>query len=268
MKRYFVTIAVAAACAVPLRADVTITQTMAMEGGAAAMSGANLQGKMTTRIKGLKARSDVDMSGTAMATLADLEQKQAYLLRPDQKTATVMAAAASPAVLPKTIDASVKPTGKTRAIQNVQCDEYAVAMSMNMADMAPAAQMPPEAAAMLEGVRMVITGSIWIAKNGPGTADYVTFQKAAAAGGMAAILSGAFGQGANNMSKMMSAMAEAPGIPYLSEMNMSVEGGSGQMAEMMQKMGAMKVTTTTTAVSVDPIADDVFKLPADYKVVK
>jgi hypothetical protein len=30
----------------------------------------------------------------------------------------------------------------------------------------------------------------------------------------------------------------------------------------------MKVTTTTTAVSVDPIADDVFKLPADYKVVK
>ncbi len=266
MKGYFVTIALAVVCSVPLRADVTITQTMAMEGGAAAMSGANMQSKMTTRIKGLKARGDMEMAGTAMSTLVDLAQKEAYLLRPDQKTATLLTAAATPTALPK-MDMSFKATGQTRTIQNVQCDEYAIAMTMNMADMAPTQQMPPEAAAMLEGVKMVISGSMWIAKSGPGTSDYVTFQKAAAAGGMGSVLGGAFGQGANNMSRMMSAMAEAPGIPYLSELNMSVEG-DGQMVEMMKQMGNMKVTTTVTAVSVDPIADDTFKMPADYKVIK
>jgi hypothetical protein len=266
MKRYFATIAIAALCSVPLRADVTIVQTMAMEGGAATMAGANMNSKMTTRIKGLKARTDMEMAGMAMSSVIDMEQKQAYLLRADQKTATLLTAAAVGVNLSK-LEMSFKPTGRSRTIQNVQCDEYSMSMAMNMAEMTQSQQMPPEAAAMLEGAKMVITGSTWIAKSGPGTADYIAFQKAAVAGGMGAILGSAFGPGSNNMNKMMAAMAEAPGVQYLSEMNMSVEG-TGQMVEMMKQMGSMKVTTTVTSISVDPVADDLFTVPADYKVIK
>ncbi len=266
MKGFFAAIAVAAVCCVPLRADVTVSQTMTMEGAAAAMAGGNMQSTMTTRIKGMKARGDMEMMGMAMSTLVDLVQKEAYLLRADQKTATLMPAAAMPATMPK-MDLSFKATGQSRPIRGVQCDEYVIAMTMNMSDMTSGQQMPPEAAAMLEGTKMVINGSMWIAKSGPGTADYVAFQKAAVAGGMGSIMSGALGQGANNMSKMMSAIAEAPGIPYLSEMNMTVEG-TGQMVEMMKQMGTMKITTSVTAVSTDPVADDIFKIPADYKIVK
>jgi hypothetical protein len=246
MKGFVATIAIAAICCVPLRADVTITQTMTMEGGAATMAGGNMNSKLTTRIKGMKARADMEMMGMAMTTLVDLALKEAYLLRADQKTATLMPSTAIPAGVPK-MDISFKPTGISKVVQNARCDEYALAMT--------------------EGVKMTMTGSMWIAKSGPGTADYVAFQKTAAAGGMAAVLGGAFGQGANNMSKMMSAIAEAPGIPYLSEITMSIEG-TGQMVEMMKQMGNMKITTTVTAVSTDPVADDVFKVPADYKVVK
>jgi hypothetical protein len=266
MKGFVATIAIAAICCVPLRADVTITQTMTMEGGAATMAGGNMNSKLTTRIKGMKARADMEMMGMAMTTLVDLALKEAYLLRADQKTATLMPSTAIPAGVPK-MDISFKPTGISKVVQNARCDEYALAMTVNMADMTQGQQLPPEAAAMMEGVKMTMTGSMWIAKSGPGTADYVAFQKTAAAGDMAAVLGGAFGQGANNMSKMMSAIAEAPGIPYLSEITMSIEG-TGQMVEMMKQMGNMKITTTVTGVSTDPVADDVFKVPADYKVVK
>jgi hypothetical protein len=268
MKRWLATFAIAAICTVPLRADVTITQTVSAEGGAAAMAGANMQSRIVMRIKDRKARTDMDIAGVSMTSLVDLTTKELYVLRADAKTATLMSpgsAASAQTRFPIVGDVSFKPTGQSRTIQNVQCDEYAIAMTLNMADMA-GGQMPPDAAAMLQDVRMVMHGSMWIAKVGPGTADYISFQKAAAADGMAGMFGGAMG-GSPQMGKMMAALAEAPGIPYLTEINMTVEG-TGQVVEMMRGMGAMKMTTAVSTVSTDPIADDMFNIPADYKVVK
>ncbi len=267
MKATLTAIAITAICCVPLRADVTLVQTVTTEGPAAAMAGASMTLKATTRIKGMRARGDMEMTGLPMmSTLIDLALKQGYLLRPDRKTAMLMPAMAAPVTQPA-IDISFKPTGGSQSIQNVLCDEYALAITMSMSDMTSGPLMPPEAAAVMEGVKMVIAGSMWIAKSGPGTADYVAFQKAAADGGMGSLMAGAFGQGANGMSRMMSAIAEVPGIPYLSELNMTMEG-TGPMVEKMRQMVPMKVTTTVTSVSTDPISDDAFRIPPDYKIVK
>jgi hypothetical protein len=108
---------------------------------------------------------------------------------------------------------------------------------------------------------------MWIARSGPGAGDFITYQKAAAASGIASILGGSVGQGGPSMSKIAAALAEAPGIPYLAELSMSVEGDA-QASEMMKQVGVTKITTAVTAVSSDPIADDAFAVPADYKVIK
>ena len=56
-------------------------------------------------------------------------------------------------------------------------------------------------------------------------------------------------------------------MAYLTEINLTVEG-TGQMAEMMQQMGPMKVTTRVTSVNTDPVAEDLFKVPEGYTVIK
>jgi hypothetical protein len=50
-------------------------------------------------------------------------------------------------------------------------------------------------------------------------------------------------------------------------MTLTIEG-TGQMAEMMQQMGPMKITTKVTSITTDPIADDVFRIPEGYSVIK
>jgi hypothetical protein len=50
-------------------------------------------------------------------------------------------------------------------------------------------------------------------------------------------------------------------------MDVSLEG-SGQIVEMMKQFGAMKVTSRVNGVSTEPISDDMFKVPEDYKIVK
>ena len=65
----------------------------------------------------------------------------------------------------------------------------------------------------------------------------------------------------------MAGFAEAPGIPYLTELTLTVEG-SGPMVDMMKKMGEMKMISRVTSVTTDALADTLFKVPEDYKMVK
>jgi hypothetical protein len=65
----------------------------------------------------------------------------------------------------------------------------------------------------------------------------------------------------------MKAMSNVDGMAILTEMNMTIEG-TGQMADMMKQMGAMKITTRVTSVKSDPVPDDQFQIPAGYTTVK
>lgn len=276
MKRWLTTLAAVAICSAVLRADVTVVQTTSVEGGMAAMApggAGTMSTNITVRVKGMKSRTEMAVAQVAVVTIVDVASKQIIILRPDQKTATI-ASTARPATAPSpaspvgsvAIDATIKPTGKSQVIDGVKCDEFTFTTTMDMAGFG-GAQAPPEAAAMLQGMKMNMAGSIWVAKGVPGAAEYIAYQKAAATSDMAAAAATAAGISMPGMDKMLKAMGSIDGLAYLTEMNMTVEG-TGQIAEMMKQMGAMKVTTKTTSVNQAPISDDLFKVPEGYTVVK
>lgn len=275
MKRWIATLAAVALCSSVLRADVTVVQTTSVEGGmAAAVPGANNSSKMTVYVKGMKSRSEMSGGPISLITIVDVDTKQVIVLRPDQKTATVMSVMKPPAAATGTtmtipagaIDATMKATGKSQVIDGVKTDEFAFTTAMDLSAFS-GGQMPPEAAAMLQGLKMNVAGSLWVAKEVPGAAEYATFQKAAAASEMSAAAMGAAGISMPGMDKMLKAMGSIDGLAYLSEMTMSVEG-TGQVADMMKQMGAMKIITKVSSVTAEPISDDLFKVPEGYTVVK
>ncbi len=277
MKRWSATLLVLAVCSAIVHADVTIVQKTTAEGGMAAM--AQAQGgipspTITTRIKGPKGRTDIEMGNSnfpgAVSTISDAAAKQVILLDHNQKTARVSSGSpAAPANAPKPsidIDSSVTATGKSQTIDGMKCDEYTFTTSINLSQMG-GAQVPPEAAAAMQGITMVMKGSMWVAKDVPGAAEYAAYQKAMSAADLATAAMGATGVNLPGMDKMAKAMAGVQGVPVLTEVTMSIEG-EGQMADMMRQMGAMKVTTKVLSVKTDAITDDIFQVPAGYQMIK
>ena len=280
MKRWLSTFAMFAVCSAVVRADITIVQTMTVEGGMAAMSGQAIAPKTTTRIKGLKARTDMDMPGVnmSMSTIADLVAKQMIILRHDQKTAQVIIApnASTTATTATTtappiggtvkMDVSVTPTGKSQVIDGFKCDEFTFTTTMNMSEVG-GPNLPPEAVAMMKGMSMVMKGSMWVTKEAPGGAEYLAYNKALASADLNAAAAGMSGINMPGLDNMTKAMASVNGLAYMTEMTMKIEG-TGQMAEMMRQMGDMKITSKTNSISVETIAEDQFKVPAGYTTVK
>lgn len=270
MRKWLAGLAVVGLCVAPLRADLTVVQTMKMEGAAAAMMPANALPKTTMRIKGMKSRAEIEAGGVTVIAITDLVSKQVIMLMPDTKTAQVItpgsvAAGGAPVAVPD-MDMSLKPTGKTQMIDGVSCEEHSFTMTMNMAD-AGGGQMPPEAAEMMKDVKMAMNGSIWIAKTAPGVAEWMAFNKAAVESQLLTAVAGMKPGQPGGMDKLLAASAAAPGIPYLTEMTMRFEG-TGPMVEAMNQMGDMKMTQKISSVSTDPISDDLFKVPEGYTIEK
>jgi hypothetical protein len=271
MKRWLVPVALVALGAAPLRADVRVTSTTTIEGAFAGMMGGATP-RVVMHVKGLKARADVDVGAQTISTITNVEEKEFILLNAAQKTAQIMTPGGQvppggmPLALPK-MDATITPTGRSQAIAGVACEEFAVAMSMSMAEMTASAQMPPEAAEMMKSIRLAMNGSMWLAKSGPGVAEYMAYQAASTKGQMAAMMAAIPGLQGSGMDRLMSAFANADGLPYLTELTMTIEGND-QVAELMKQQGPIKVITKVTEVSVDPLPDDLFKVPEGYKILK
>jgi hypothetical protein len=269
MRKWLVTVAVLGVYIAPLGADITVKQRITVEGGAAAMMPADALPTITMRIKGTKARTDIEAGGQTVTAITDLELKQVIMLMPGSTVAQMItpqsvAAGGAPLAMPE-MSVSLKPTGKSQTIEGMSCDEHAFTMTLNMASALGQGQLAPEAAAAMKDVNMAMNGSIWIAKSAPGAAEWMAFNKAALDSKLLSAISGVGSQ--PGMDKLLEASATAAGIPYLTEMTMRVEG-SGPMVEAMKQMGDMKMTQKISAVSTDPIADDLFKLPAGYTVEK
>jgi hypothetical protein len=181
-----------------LRADVTITLTNTVEGPMAALAGADAP-RITMRIQGLKARTDMDVMGRAIATVTDVASKQIFMLDPTQKTVHRMpwagpsgsSSASTPAAglndfpMPK-MEGTAEPTGQTREIAGQSCSEFRTVMTMHLGQMAGSAQMPPEMVEAMKDTRLVMKGSTWISTSTPGASEFIKFQEAARAAGMAA----------------------------------------------------------------------------------
>jgi hypothetical protein len=271
MNRWIGSFAVVILCSTVLHADVTVTTTTTIEGGLGAMMAGSTP-KTVMRIKGMQGRAEIEAMGRTIASLADLNKKEVIVLRPEDKTAQVITAVAPekpgspPAPLPK-IDGSVQPTGRSQTIDGLKCDEYAVTMTIPMSDLTSGQQMPEQAADMLKDMQMLMKGSIWVAKTAPGAAEYLAFQKATLDANLATILAGGVpGTPSNGMDRVMNKFTGTEGLPYLTEVNMTIQGG-GPAAEMIKQMGAMKITSKVTSISTDPIAADLFVVPPDYKII-
>jgi len=269
MRKWFAVVAVCLLSVVSLRADVTVVTVMTMEGAAAAQMPPGSLPKMTQRVKGMKARTDIEAAGTTISVITDLVTKQVITLMPNTKVAQVTSAASvaaggAPIEIPK-MAMSLKATGKSQAIQGVSCDEHTFTMTMDMASMS--SQIPPEAAEMLKGVTMVMNGSIWVATSAPGVAEIIAFNKAALASGLLTAASGVKPGQPGGIEQLMNAAASAPGIPYLTEMTIEIQG-EGPMVEAMKQMGAMKMVQKVSSVTTDTLAEDLFKMPEGYTVQK
>lgn len=143
---------------------------------------------------------------------------------------------------------SMKPTGETKQILRRACRAYAIEMTVPMT-------------VNTDTITMRMSGTIWIADQGPGVEEYKALSKAAAESGFSTSFM-AQGPTMKGMVEMQKTMAEA-GIPMAQEFRMSLEG-TGQAAAMMSQLGNMVMTTTVTALSTDTLAEDVFVLPAGY----
>src|SRR5438477_459680 len=78
-------------------------------------------------------------------------------------------------------------------------------------------QMPPEAAAAMQGITMVMAGSLWVTKDAPGAAEYRDYQKALSAADLATAAMGATGINMPGADKLTKAMASVDGLPILTE---------------------------------------------------
>lgn len=269
MKRWVAVTLMVGVASASLLADVKVTTTTTLEGPITAMMG-SITPSMVTHIKGQKARIDVTMGDQLMSTIYDVQAKQFIVLNTTEKTAHILTpeafvATQKPIPLPK-IDATVKPTGQSKVIEGSRCDEQAVTMTISMAEMVGGSQMSPQAAEMMKDVKVHVNGSLWVAKSGPGIAEYVAFQSESSKQSLSMLSRMLPGLG-GSFNKVMDAVQGAAGLPYLTELKMQVEGG-GEMAGLFKQFGDLKLTNRVTAVSVDPLPDDLFTVPADYNIVK
>lgn len=249
MHRIRVVVALVVALAfsgLPAFADVTVRMTLSTSGGPMAM-------EMTTvtYVKGQKLRTDAKGMNQDVSVVVDVPAGQQLMVNHATKQAVSFDPAAATANLPMSfgeITMSLEPSGETREILGRKCAGYnlAVNMPMTMAG---------------ETLTMKMTGPVWIASDGPGVSDFTQFYKAAIAAGM--FVPNPLGQGpqSKSMVEMQKAFSER-GIPLEQVMQFSVEGG-GQMAQAMGQMN-MTMTMKATSISTDPIADDLFTVPAGY----
>jgi hypothetical protein len=245
----------AVAIAFPAHADVTIKATATGKGFG--ISGST---PSTTYIKGLKMRSDATAGKKSISTIFDVDAQKMYILNVEDKEAQVWDMAAFASQLSSTVSAeglqaSMKPNGQTRTIAGQDTDGYDIEIVV-----------PATVAGMQMTMRL--TGTSWIAKGAPGGAEYSAFYQGAAEKGWIfsdpRAAQGSPGQ-AKAMAQMYTEFAKTGGIPYETVMNIKPEGG-GAMGGLMAKVGGMQTTTTTESVEVGPLADELFQVPADYKV--
>ncbi len=259
MKSAIVVMGVTLALAVPLLGDVTIKQTTTGKGMGVAAAGVT-----TTYIKGMKMRTEVEARGTVMTTIFDVENQKMYIFDSKKKNADVWDMQAFSQEMAKSVQTgeiktSVKPNGEKKELAGKTAAGYDLETSV------------PATIGGEGGMAMTVTlrGPMWIVKGAPGTEDYMAFYKGAAEKGWIfsdpRAAKGSPGQ-AKATAEMYRLLASTGGVPYETEMTISI-AGEGPMASVMARMGGMSMTSTVQSVDTTALDDALFAPPAGYKLV-
>ena len=209
-------------------------------------------------------RTDSRIRNKDLTTIIDLDKQQFVSLNHEKKEAEVtdMSAIAKSLQEFRTSDvkARVTPTGNKKELLGYAAEQYTMTVSVPF-------QPPKEGGGEEMAMSIVIGGPVWLSKDAPGRADYEAFYKAAAEKGLfftdprAAKASPGQAKGFVELYRQMA----AAGVPLVSEMQITFEGG-GPMAGLMSKMGGANFTSTVTKITTDAIEEAKFEIPAGYKV--
>ncbi|HEY9466776.1 MAG TPA: hypothetical protein VIR54_26955 [Vicinamibacterales bacterium] len=249
--------------ATPAAADLTLKQTM--NGKGMGVTGAS---SGTAYIKGNKMRSEMQVGDRTQIAIFDLDAQKMYSFDSKKKEADVWDMATFSAELAKTVDtsamkASLTPNGQTKQINGQTATGYDLEISM------------PSAIGGNPDMVMTVTmtGTTWIVKDAPGTADYVNFYKAAAEKGWIfgdpRAAKSSPGQ-ARATVEMYKQFADAGGIAYETDMQMKVSstggGAANPLGGLLARMGNMSMATTIQSIETGALGDDLFAPPAGYKL--
>ncbi len=260
MKRVIAAAGVVVMMAVPAFADVTITSTGAGKG-----MGMGKSMQSTTYIKGARMRAESTVGDMRTATIFDLDAQKMIVLNLKKKEAEVTDLGKLTEEAQNNLGAaeakvSFKPNGQTKEIAGKSCTGYDFSVSMPMN---PGGKNDESMA-----MTMVMAGPVWIAKNAPGSRDFAAYYRAAAEKGFVfnspQQAKAQPGQ-AKAFAEMYRAMIATGGVPYGQEIKIAFEGG-GPMGAMMSKMGGVSIETTVTDVNTNSLSDELFTVPADFKV--
>jgi hypothetical protein len=257
MKRFVLSVLVVLLLAAPAFADITMTSAGSGKG-----PGMNAKMQTTTYIKGMKMRSEVTSGSTVLVTIRDLEAGKLIIVNVKKKEADIYDLAKMAAEIAKqagTAPAKMKfaATGQKKEIAGRNCAGYEMSIMMPMA----------VGGGGSDEMVMSMSGPVWIAVGAPGTAEFVAYHKMAVEKGYMfdspeqAKSQAAQARAVNEMYRQLVA---AGGLPYAQEIAMKVEG-SGMIAGMMNKIGGISMSSTVTEVTVGPLTDDLFAVPADFK---
>ena len=236
-----------------LRADLTLKGT-----GSGSGLGVSTQGDNATYFKGGMMRGDWTSDGKTQTTILDLDHQKMIIIDPSKQKAEIYDLAKMAEKL-KTIPdgdikVEIKPTGKTRTILGRSCEEHLIKVFVPYKD--PSGM----------SVDTTLSGPAWIAKDSPGLSDYRAFYLKAAEKGLffnqPASVQAQPGR-AKGMTRLYKELAKV-GIAYDVAIEVTFHG-SGMMA-VMDKMGSIKSSGTVTSVSTEPLSDQIFAVPAGFKV--
>jgi hypothetical protein len=208
-------------------------------------------------------RVDTATGKGTSTTIFDVENQKMYVFDSKDKEADVwdmgaFAQELSSAVAVGDIQASITPNGQTKTIAGQSTGGYNLAITVP-ATIGGAGGMQ---------VTVVQNGTTWVAKGVPGSAEYASFYQGAAEKGWIfsdpRAAKGSPGQ-AKAMARMYGELAKLGGLPYETQMDIKVQG-EGPMAMLMARMGGVSTSSTVQSVLTNPIADDLFMPPPDYKL--
>ncbi|MDA8017738.1 MAG: hypothetical protein MPN21_09845 [Thermoanaerobaculia bacterium] len=256
--RFFVLCALFACCVfgLPATADVKMVTQMETSGTAAT------NGESVVYIKGLKMRTEQEVSGRQMVSILDLESQQMINLNMKKKRAEVFDMSGVGEQVEQFVDAStvsvsLEPTGATQNIAGAVCNVHDMMVKVEV-EIAPGSGM---------GATMVMDGTACLVPDAPGAEDYQRFYAAMAEKGLfLGDPRAAQGPGAGQqkgMTELYRKMAEK-GVAYHSDMNVGFDG-SGMMAKMLGNL-SFDSKTTVKSVSTDPLSDSLFVVPSGWKV--
>ena len=213
-------------------------------------------------IKGQKMRIEFEYDKKSYVTIYDLESGQEISLDTKRKIANVFDLSVETGKLEKSmkrVRTSVQPTGTTRQVLGMNCDDYNYEVAI---------ELPRQLFnGTLVGGLQRNTGTLCVAFDAIGSKDFAAFaQSAKSHGYLLGSISEEQSSPVNVSTALFSAIGTLNGIVLDKTEKTDLQGGPG--VGFYGTPSSYEIHSEVTAITGDPISDDQFRIPAGWKIHK